>query len=584
MVKDSLTYQNTFLIIVPVPLIISNMMKIRKRTSPSATAESPLKVRKTTCNGKSIICSQDSQTIGSLRTLGQVSISSEKASAPFWSSRPKDWSQKLWLPTETDCAASLSNSWNGSFNSMESGSWFSMKAWTRALNQSSPKTSLPSLTFSIAESMVEESTLGREEKEKKVLEKRGSGLKKSKKPPANRSRKIRLYPSLEVVRCLKQWFGSVRKTYNWVLSTAQAEGFAPTNVPELRKRFVTAASIPDDFKYLLETPKHVRDGALDDLSIAFKTNFEKQKVNPDHKFQVAFRSKKESQSIVIPGPAVRMIMEDKELSMYPTYLKNKIRYHVRPRDARKGKDIREIQYDCRLLLDQEGHFYLCIPFRASARESQASERLEWCALDPGIRTFQTVYSPEYGVAYKLGDGDACRLHRLGRCLDKMIFRLSLRCGDTKRTRRRLVLAMTRMRKRIKNMVTEVHWKVINFLVTRFKNIVIPPFNVQDMVSKKHHARRISAVSVRKMLQWSHYTFRMRLMEKAVQHGCTVYVCGEEYTSKACTSCMQLHPNLGGAKVYKCPNCHVHYDRDLGGSRNIFLKNTLMCKSSIAPVT
>lgn len=364
------------------------------------------------------------------------------------------------------------------------------------------------------------------------------------------------------------------------------EGFFPINVPELRKRFVTADALPDDKKYLLTTPKHVRDGALDDLSIAFKTNLKIQKENPDHKFQISYRSRKESQSIVIPSTAIKLLLDSNDehkMSMYPTYLKNKIKYHVRPRDARKGSSLRSVLYDCRLILDKLGRFYLCIPYSVPAHDSQVGSegRSTWCSLDPGIRTFQTVYSPDYGIAYKLGDGDACRLHRLGRCLDAMISRHASLKGirSHKRTRYRLRRAMERMRLRLKNLTKEVHWKVSHFLATRFKNIIIPPFQVSDMVAK-NPKRRISAASVRKMLQWSHYAFRIRLMQKAVQHGCTVYVCTEEFTSKACTACMRVNPDLGAAKVFKCPHCGIRYDRDLGGSRNIFLKNTILDEAII----
>ena len=48
--------------------------------------------------------------------------------------------------------------------------------------------------------------------------------------------------------------------------------------------------------------------------------------------------------------------------------------------------------------------------------------------------------------------------------------------------------------------------------------------------------------------------------------------GEEYTSKTCTHCGNLHHALGGCKVFRCPACGICYDRDAGGSRNIFVKN------------
>jgi putative transposase len=75
-----------------------------------------------------------------------------------------------------------------------------------------------------------------------------------------------------------------------------------------------------------------------------------------------------------------------------------------------------------------------------------------------------------------------------------------------------------------------------------------------------------------MLSWRHYTFQQRLLAAAQKRGSTVYIVGEEYTSKTCTSCFELHHKLGGSKVFACPHCGVRVDRDVVGSRNIFLKN------------
>ena len=505
----------------------------------SVIAASRPRTKKTTSGDKLTSCNSSSQTTASSPMLHPELISSEKASVPFWSSRPKEWCQKLWLPTGTGCAASPLTSWSGSFASMESNSWFSIKAWSPTVYpedslQSSQRTSWPSLTFSIAESMVNESTKSRTPKERKT-----GGLKKSKKPPASRVRRVRLYPNHDDTKILRRWFGCVRKTYNWALAAAKAERFLPVNVPEMRKRFVTADAIPQNLRYLLNTPKHVRDGALDDLSIAYKSNLEKRKKNPEHTFEVAFRSKKESQSIVIPSTAIKLLAlqadgnttttitgSPREMSMYPTYLTNRIKYHVRRRDARLNKVIASIDYDCRLVLDKLGRFYLCIPQcspggkldvpacdnQASSRNSVAAARPpkdcreEWCALDPGVKTFQTVYCPTPGVAFKIGDKDMSRIYRMGRWVDQLVSRRTTLKGvkgsQAKRQRRRIDRALVRGRNRIKNLVLEVHWKTVHFLVTRFQRVIIPPFNVQNMVVKSPK-RRINSVTVRKMLQWSH---------------------------------------------------------------------------------
>ena len=62
------------------------------------------------------------------------------------------------------------------------------------------------------------------------------------------------------------------------------------------------------------------------------------------------------------------------------------------------------------------------------------------------------------------------------------------------------------------------------------------------------------------------------MTKAKQENVMIYVKGEEYTTKTCTNCLQIIPGVKGHKVLKCPHCDVKIERDLNGSRNIFLKN------------
>lgn len=582
------------------PQQMETQTKKRGRKKESATAESPLKVKKMICKGRSPTCKQNSLPTKSSQTLDQESISKERASEPFWSARPKEWSQKLWLPTETGSAGSPSNSFPGCFKSMESNSWFSMKGWTMKEpaspegRQNSQKTSLPSLMCSIVGSMVKESTVGKEtqkvqksrvkKKDKEIEIKEAKEISPKVKYVANKCRRLRLFPSQETKHMIKKWFGSVRKTYNWTLATAKEEGFMPTNVISLRKRFINADSIPGDMRYLLDTPKHIRDGALDDLTNAYKSNMKKRETNPDHKFDVKFRSRKDEQAIVIPNASIRMILADHDLAMYPTYIKSRIKFHVRPRDARLQGDGTRIplqetyEYECRMVMDKLGRFYLCIPFYVPAGDNQISnkERFEWGSLDPGVRTFQTIYSPKYGVAFKIGDKDISRIYRLCIHLDRLISRHASVSGNKLRLRR----GIERIRLRIRHLVDEVHWKAIHFLVNNFMNIIIPPFEVQNMVSKKGVQRKIRKETVRKMLGWSHYRFRMRLMQKAPLHDTKVYVCGEEYTSKTCTSCMQIHHTLGGRKMFNCPHCGVKVDRDLVGSRNIFLKNILLETPSV----
>ena len=61
-----------------------------------------------------------------------------------------------------------------------------------------------------------------------------------------------------------------------------------------------------------------------------------------------------------------------------------------------------------------------------------------------------------------------------------------------------------------------------------------------------------------MLNWSHYKFHQRLLQKAeLTAGCTVIMCHEPYTSKTCGACGHIYKNLGGRKVFMCPQVQLH---------------------------
>ena len=546
-----------------------------RKKNQSVTVESLPTAKKKTSKGKSRTCKSASLDTGSSETLVPASTSNAEVSEPFWSLPAKAMSQKLWLPTETDFAGLPLNSSSGSFHSMESNSWFSMKTWKAANQESLPKTCSLSSTFSIAVSKDDENI--KDEKTRK------GKAKTSTKKVANSGRRIRLRPNAEVSKVLKQWFGCVRKTYNWALGCMKDKPSEyKLNMYWLRKRFVNKCNIPKKYSYLLDTPKHVRDSALEDLVGGFKANMEKKKTNPDHQFEMHYRSKKDCQSITIPSTAIKLLINensplDPEIKMFPTFLKNVIKFHVRKRDG----TVPLVQYDCKLTIDQLGRFYLCIPQHVPVCDNQAdTKRHDWVALDPGVRTFMTGYSPTPGVCFQLAPKDINKIYRLCKHLDVMSSKSSKSNNKCKRSRYKMKKVLVRLRNRIQHLVDEVHWKCINFLVKNFRNIIIPPFNTSQMVKRGH--RRIGSKVARQMLCWRHYTFRRRLIDKVkLLQDTRVHVRGEEYTTKSCTNCLQLHHKIGGNKRFNCPHCLICVDRDVTGSRNIFMKNISAIEQSMA---
>ena len=519
----------------------------------SATVESLPKVKKTTSKDKSQSCKKSSPLTKSSPTSDQASTSKGEALDPSSSWLPEEESTKLWLPTEIGCAALHSNWLNGSFKSIKSKSWFSIKRWTPRRKRKWLKTFLRSSMFSIAESMEGDDTKQKE---------RTSKVRKSAKPVANRSKRFGLKPTPEVAKTLKRWFGSVRHTYNWALGCIKVKPsqYKVANMIWLRKRFVNSCNIPKDKAFLLDTPKSIRDTAVSDLAEAFKSNFAIKKKNPEHKFDIKFRKKKDAQSITITSEQVKnWDVEKNEFGMFPTFLKNKIKFHV----AKNRTAPTSVSYDCKLLMSKLGKYSLVIVFHDPPCESQTG-KIKQCSIDPGVRTAATIYSPEPGVCYKLGDGDISRISRLCIHLDKLI------SSQQKNGKKSKSKAIIRARARIRNLVTEFHCKAVHFLLSKFNEIILPPFNVSHMVKKAN--RKISSETVRQMLCWRHYGFKQRLLNAAIRYGAKVYIREESWTSKTCTHCRNVKHNLGGAKIYKCDICKLKADRDCCGARNIFLKN------------
>lgn len=405
---------------------------------------------------------------------------------------------------------------------------------------------------------------------------------RSKKTPPTQVKRIRLYPSKEDESTLRKWFGCCRKTYNWALGCIKAKPKEyKINHFWLRKRFINKERMPKKLSYLLETPKAIRDEALKELVGGYKSNFAKRKENPTHTFEMHFRKKRDTQAITIPSELVKVMRSSEdpktyELHMFPTFLTTRLKYHCRQRDLHLGTQVSQIDYYCKLVQDKLGRFYLCVPqlvtSAPNACENQAGQREEgkWVALDPGVRTFLTGYSPTPGDAFQIADGDKGRLVRLCQHMDSLHSKAAKAKG---RRKKRMEKALQRMRYRLQHCVDEVHWKAVHFLTHRYQAVILPTFETSQMVCKT--SRKINSKTVRSMLSWRHYTFQQRLLQKAKERNVEVALCGEQYTSKTCTQCFRLHPSLGGNKHYNCSSCGVKYDRDIGGARNIFLKNSVV---------
>ena len=129
----------------------------------------------------------------------------------------------------------------------------------------------------------------------------------------------------------------------------------------------------------------------------------------------------------------------------------------------------------------------------------------------------------------------------------------------------------RYNKRITNMVDDLHWKTINYLVNNYMNILIGDISTKGIVKNGKSNIHVDVKKVAQRLKF--YEFRQRLENKCKINGLEYRVIDEKYTSKMCTKCGNIDEELGGKKIYSCKKCGLKINRDYGGARGITIKGT-----------
>jgi transposase len=410
--------------------------------------------------------------------------------------------------------------------------------------------------------------------------------------------RIKLNPSAEQRARLKTYMGTYRFLYNETVALCKnkeqcVEEFGCREPPQ---QFVREYVLKKAPPWSIQTPFNIRQEACNDYKKAIKT----AKVLQGDDFTMKFKSLHRARQVTIPLVKSCIYMTEKGLHLFPTnagatripwkHLDQKLWAQlgtaIQPKASNYGI---HPEADCRLVYDRGSRsFALHIPLKEETHwsivrsENQSSDSNDSSprvvALDPGVRTFQTAYSPSEQEITEFAPQDIQRLCRLSHGLDK----LGERIDDPARTHKsRLQMRRARFRlyDRIKHLRDEVHWKTCDYLCKNYDVILLPDFQSQAMSTKRNakgeYVRKINRNTTRRMLLWGHYIFRQRLIQKAKQWGKVLVIVNEAYTSKTCTRCGVQNTKLGGSKTFHCNSCDSKCDRDVNGARNILLRNTTM---------
>ena len=375
-----------------------------------------------------------------------------------------------------------------------------------------------------------------------------------------------MFPNLIQKRKLREWINTSRYLYNQTVSELKNPTIKISKY-DLRS---TLVSNPKN-QWERNTPQGIRENAVFDAYQAYSNGMQMLR-NTGKTFDLKFRTKKaDSQVIKLPVDAIK-----NDLRLYPSLLgaQTKIAFNKHERKNIKFRDkilrskVRSqiLEHEIQIQKTKVGKWYLLVPIEIVPKSSDNQGAVgKVISLDPGVFTFLTGYSP-HGEILKFGDHDIPQIRNYLLKTDRLISLTSKLKG---RRARRFKRAIARRHQKFKNLIKDCHRKVAKYLVDNYDLILLPKFETSQM--SKRSSRNLHSKTVRSMYGWSHYKFRQMLICKAQENGKIVEHPTEEYTSKTCTNCGHQKENLGGSRKYSCSMCHLKMDRDIQGSRNIYLK-------------
>ncbi|MBR8838589.1 MAG: transposase [Stigonema ocellatum SAG 48.90 = DSM 106950] len=377
--------------------------------------------------------------------------------------------------------------------------------------------------------------------------------KKSQNQPPNSLAKIPIYPCEDLHKIWKQWLAAYRWVYNQCVEFLNSGLKLPKGL-SLDQHIQNLQRFP----YLEWTQclGKTRQEAVCEAEQAFRQALRAMNRKPKKErtsVRLKFRSCRDnSEAIKFKNDAY------KSGTWFPTKVKGLLYCTA------WGYEIPiECKYGTQLLY-QHGQWFACFP---EVKKVPATGSNKVIAFDPGNRTFLTGYDGENIL--EIGKGDIGRITRLCLHLDRLISqKVKARGKAYKKYRYKLSRSIAKLRVRIQNIVNDVHLKAASLIVNSYKLVFLPTYETSQMVLKT--ARKINRKSVRNMLTWAFGRFDSHLEQAAKRRNVLIIRTNESYTSKTCPHCGEIHHNLGGNKVFKCPSCGFKYPRDWVGAVNNLL--------------
>ena len=343
--------------------------------------------------------------------------------------------------------------------------------------------------------------------------------------------------SKEKREVLHKMFGTYRHIYNTTVKLFNDKKITANQEYEVRQK-LTKLDGEWAQPWYNELPTASKQKAVSECFTQVKTNLKK-----GGNFTMKFKTKLRTPQQCLPYGSCK-VMADARTIVLPYELKGNasslrcIELFMKkgvPNVLKGRNDTGFIREEVKVVLSRNGNLHIVIPITLSQREEATGDdeqrEVKLVALDPGVRTFQTFYTPhgDWGkIGTSSGDGDGLKkvealLYKIDKTISTLARGASSLSSLNMKRRRWLKRSKYRRIDRVKNLKNDFHRKTCVWLLQNFDVILLPVFEVQRMVTNS----RLSSKTCRAMYTWSHYAFKQRLLDMA-----------QKYSHKKCSSSMR----------------------------------------------